>query len=192
MDNQNNTFQINHLNDHTEIDIQFEKSKYFLDIFINILVLSFFWIAGISDMYDVFFGDDSNASGFLMLWAAFVCTFTYLTIENILWLSKGTEKIYIDQNKITITKYIPLYFLKKNCEETQTILFENFEKMYYSEYYANKSQLPRPKKGNLHLKHKSNTLSFGITLDKPEADLIFKEIQSYADQYHLKNEEKGL
>ncbi|RZG49261.1 hypothetical protein [Acinetobacter wuhouensis] len=187
MDNQNNTFQINHLNDHTEIDIQFEKSKYFLDIFINILVLSFFWIAGISDMYDVFFGDDTNASGFLMLWAAFVCTFTYLTIENILWLSKGTEKIYIDQNKITITKYMPLYFLKKNCEETQTVLFEDFDKMYYSEYYANKSQLPRPKKGNLHLKSKSNTLSFGITLEKADADLIFNEIQKYKDQLTIED-----
>ncbi len=187
-----NKVEIIQLDNRSEITIRFTPSQYFFDLFMNFFVLSIFWIAGSSAIYAVFFGNDSNAGGFLMLWMIGVCTITYLTIENILWLFKGTEKIYIDHNKVTITKYIPLYFLTKNYEEAKTFLFENFDKMYYSEYYAHKSQLPRPSKGNLHLKNKLNTFSFGITLDQPEANRIFKEIQKYVDQYNLKTEEKML
>ena len=54
--------------------------------------------------------------------------------------------------------------------------------MYYSEYSAPKNQLPSATKGNLHIKSKFKKISFGISLNKQEASLIFDEITKFKDK----------
>ena len=54
--------------------------------------------------------------------------------------------------------------------------------MYYSEYSAQKNQLPSAAKGNLHIKSKFKKTSFGISLNQQEASLIFNEITEFKDK----------
>ncbi len=172
-----------------EVIITFEKSKYLSDIYGNIFVLTTLWLFGLIGIHAVFFGQDSNSGGILILWLMGLGSFSYLTLENILWLLKGHETLLIDHEKITLNKYIPLDLFIFNSKVTESILLQDLDRIYYKEYNAHKSNLPRPSKGNLHLKSKSNTISFGITLDQFDAHRIFKEIQRYIDQHNLKIEE---
>ncbi len=179
MSTQNNIIQIQQQNNHTEINIQFIKSRYKGDMLFNFFVLSILWFFGIQAIISVLDGTDSNATGFLIFWLLGISVITYLTIETSLWLTKGVEKIYLDHEKITVIQYIPLYLFSKNHKEIQTILFKDLDKIYYSEYQVVKSRLPRPSKGNIHLKNRVSKVSFGINLNRNEAEKILKEIHSY-------------
>lgn len=181
-----NKVKITHQFNTCEVLITFEKSKYLSDIYGNIFVLTILWLFGFIGIHAVFFGQDSNAGGFLILWLMGLGCFSYLTLENILWLLKGHETLQIDHEKIMLSKYIPLDLFIFNAKVTECILLQDLERMYYKEYYAHKSNLARPSKGNLHLKCKSNTISFGITLDQFDAHRIFKEIQIFLDRHQQK------
>lgn len=178
----NNKVKIDQTNNGCRIHIKFDHSLFIGDILVNFFVVGIFWLAASFAIYSVLFGSDSNAAGFLMIWLIGVSAFTYHAISHTLWLRKGSEIIELDDNKIIITKYIPLYFFTKNYEDSTTILFKNLEKMYYSEYSAPKNQLPSAAKGNLHIKSKFKKISFGISLNQQEASLVFDEITKFKDK----------
>ena len=173
---------IDQKNNGCRIHIKFDHSLFIGDILVNFFVVGIFWLAASFAIYAVFFGSDSGAVGFLMVWLIGVSVFTYHAISHTLWLRKGSETLDLDDDKILIIKHIPLYFLTKNYEDSTTILFENLEKMYYSEYSAPKNQLPSAAKGNLHIKSKFKKISFGISLNQQEASLIFDEITKFKDK----------
>ena len=173
---------IDQKNNGCRIYIKFDHSLFIGDILVNFFVVGIFWLAASFAIYAVLFGSDSNAAGFLMIWLIGVSAFTYHAISHTLWLRKGSETIDLDNEKIIITKHTPLYFLTKNYKNSTTILFENLDKMYYSEYSAPKNQLPSAVKGNLHIKSKFKKISFGISLNEQEASLIFDEITKFKNK----------
>lgn len=175
----NNKVKIFQKNNGCSIHIKFDHSLFIGDILVNFFVVVIFWLAASFAIYAVLFGSDSNAAGFLMIWLIGVSAFTYHAISHTLWLRKGSETLDLNDDKIIIIKHIPLCFLTKNYEDSTTILFENLEKMYYSEYSAPKNQLPSAAKGNLHIKSKFKKISFGISLNQQEASLVFDEISKF-------------
>ena len=76
-------------------------------------MVGIFWLAASFAIYAVFFGSDSGAVGFLMVWLIGVSVFTYHAISHTLWLRKGSETLDLDDDKILIIKHIPLYFFTK-------------------------------------------------------------------------------
>ena len=155
---------IDQKNNGCRIHIKFDHSLFIGDILVNFFVVGIFWLAASFAIYAVFFGSDSGAVGFLMVWLIGVSVFTYHAISHTLWLRKGSETLDLDDDKILIIKHIPLYFFTKNYEASTTILFKNLDKMYYSEYSTPKNQLPSAAKGNLHIKSKFKKLLLALVL----------------------------
>lgn len=55
-------------NNGCSIHIKFDHSLFIGDIFVNFFVVGIFWLAASFAIYAVFFGSDSGAVGFLMVW----------------------------------------------------------------------------------------------------------------------------
>ena len=64
----NNKVKILQKNNGCSIHIKFDHSLFIWDILVNFFVVVIFWLAASFAIYAVFFGSDSGAVGFLMVW----------------------------------------------------------------------------------------------------------------------------
>ncbi|WP_298857241.1 hypothetical protein [uncultured Sulfitobacter sp.] len=150
------------------------KRHFFLSAFIGfwLLAWAFGWVAVASTLL---FGDTGSTSLFLFGWLGAWTAGGAMAIATFLWLVAGRESIEFSTRQVSITRHIPIWSKKVDCDFSQVKGLRVEEKINGPV----QNQVPNwfsRKSGNIRLDYGVHSLGFGIELDQAEAAQVVRTI----------------